>query len=374
MVCRKCSRVIPEDAVFCCYCGVKLIAERSSRTKGNGLGSVYKRPDRGTWCAAVTVRFVAADGKIQQKRKVKSGFKTKKSANEYLSAVLSGNEQRHTKSVPTVADLYQQFVDAPGKKPGTSTMSAYRTAFNKRIMPSCGDLEIDVVSLKHLEDAIRGLTYDPAKDVKDLMSKLFNRAIADGFVQVNPAQLLSLPEKQSAEIPAWLPAEIEILWKTYGGGDRIAASCLLMIYTGMMPGELFTLKKDMINWDDRTITGCGLKTKERRERSIVLSASVLPVLRDLCDTSPSRNGFVLGMNKDKFYDLFSQMKKDLNIRQEVRPYSSRHSTATELELMGVSPSVIAQVLRHKNYATTAKHYIDISDEAALAAVDQIGKR
>jgi integrase len=147
-----------------------------------------------------------------------------------------------------------------------------------------------------------------------------------------------------------------------------------MIYTGMMPGELFALKKDMINWEERTITGCGLKTKERRERSIVLSASVLPVLRDLCDTSPSRNGFVLGMNKDKFYDLFSQMKKDLNIRQEVRPYSSRHSTATELELMGVSPSVIAQVLRHKNYATTAKHYIDISDEAALAAVDRIAKR
>lgn len=374
MICRKCTRDLPEDAVFCCYCGVKQKAERSARMKGNGLGSVYKRPDRGTWCAALTVDVVVADGKVVQKRKVKSGFKTKKAANEYLAEVLAGNEQKHTKAVPTVADLYRQFVDAPGKKPGQSTMTAYRTAFNKRILPTFGDLSIDVVSLKHLEEAIRELNYDPAKDVKDLMSKLFQRAIADGFVQVNPATLLALPEKHAAEIPAWDPSEIENLWKTYGGGDRIAASCLLMIYTGMMPGELFALKKDMINWEERTITGCGLKTKERRERSIVLSASVLPVLRDLCDTSPSRNGFVLGMNKDKFYDLFSQMKKDLNIRQEVRPYSSRHSTATELELMGVSPSVIAQVLRHKNYATTAKHYIDISDEAALAAVDRIAKR
>ena len=371
MECRKCSRSLPADAIYCCYCGVKQVAERSVRTKGNGLGSVYKRPDRGTWCAAVTVSAYSVDGKVVQKRKVKSGFKTKKAANEYLSAVLSGNEQRHTKAVPTVADLYKQFVDAPGKKPGSTTMGAYRTAFNRRIMPVFGDLEIDVVSLKHLEESIRGRTYDPAKDVKDLMSKLFQRAIADGFVQVNPAVLLDLPEKKSAEIPAWLPAEIESLWKAYGAGDRVAASCLLMIYTGMMPGELFALKKDMINWEARTITGCGLKTKERRERAIVLSTSVLPVLQDLCDTSPSRNGFVLGMNKDKFYDLFAQIKKDLNIRQEVRPYSSRHSTATELELLGVSPSVIAQVLRHKNYATTAKHYIDISDDAARAAVDQI---
>ena len=341
------------------------------RTKGNGLGSVYKRPDRGTWCAAVTVNTRTADGKIVQKRKVKSGFKTKKAANEFLSAIISGKEAMHTKSVPTVADMYQQFIEAPGKKPGASTMSAYKTAFSKRIMPTCGELEIDVVTLKHLEEAIRGLNYDPAKDVKDLMSKLFQRAIADGFVQVNPATLLDLPEKNSTEIPAWLPAEIESLWKAYGAGNRIAAACLLMIYSGMMPGELFLLKQDMVNYDSRTITGCGLKTKERRENAIVLSESILPVLKDLCETSPSRKGFVLGMNRDNFYAEFRQLKKDLNIRQEVRPYSSRHSTATELELLGVSPSVIAQVLRHKNYATTAKHYIDISDERALAAVDQI---
>lgn len=56
---------------------------------------------------------------------------------------------------------------------------------------------------------------------------------------------------------------------------------------------------------------------------------------------------------------------------EVRPYSSRHSTATELELLGVSPSVIASVLRHKNYATTAKHYIDITTDKALEAVEKI---
>lgn len=371
MICRKCSRNLPSDAIYCCYCGVKQEAERSVRSKGNGLGSVYKRPDRGTWCAAVTVNTRTADGKVVQKRKVKTGFKTKKAANEYLSAIISGKEEMHIKKVPTVSDVYQQFLESPGKKPGASTMSAYRTAFTKRIMPACGELEIDIVTLKHLEGAIKGLSYDTAKDVKDLMSKLFKRAIADGFMQVNPAVLLALPEKNSTEIPAWEPAEIETLWHAYGNGSRVAASCLLMIYTGMMPGELFALKKDMINWEDRTIIGCGLKTKERRENAIVLSASVLPVLRDLCETSPSRNGFVLGMNKDRFYDLFSQMKKDLSIRQEVRPYSSRHSTATELELLGVSPSVIAQVLRHKNYATTAKHYIDISDEKALAAVDQI---
>lgn len=371
MICRKCKRPLPEDAVYCCYCGIKQAVERSVKQKGNGLGSVYKRADRDTWCVAVTTGYRVADGKLRQRRVVKSGFKTKKAANEYLANIIATGEIRSEKMVPTVEELYQQFVDAPGKKPGASTMTAYRTAFAKRIQPNFGGLTIDVVTLKDMEEAISGLTYDPAKDVKDLMSKLFQRAMADGFVQLNPATMLTLPEKKDAEIPAWLPAEIEKLWHAYGEGNRTAAACLLMIYTGMMPGELFALKMDMINWESRTITGCGMKTKERKENAIVLSASVLPVLKDLCDTSPTRKGFVLGINRDYFYADFRQLKKDLNIRQEVRPYSSRHSTATELELMGVSPSVIAQVLRHKNYATTAKHYIDISTEQAIAAVDKI---
>ena len=372
MTCRKCQRTLPADAVYCCYCGAKqVVSTQKTKSKGNGLGSVYKRADRDHWCVAVTTGFRVVDGKLRQQRSVKGGFKTKKAANEYLASIITAGEIRHTKTVPTVAELYQQFVDAPGKKPGATTMSAYKTAFNKRINPTMGDLEINIVSLKHMEEAISGLSYDTAKDVKDLMSKLFQRAIADGYVQVNPATLLALPEKSSTEIPAWLPTEIESLWTAYGQGNRIAAACLLMIYTGMMPGELFQLKKDMIHWDERTIVGCGLKTKERKERAIVLSATVLPVLKDLCDTSPSAKGFVLGMNRDYFYADFRQMKKDLVIRQEVRPYSSRHSTATELELLGVSPSVIAQVLRHKNYATTAKHYIDISADTALAAVDKL---
>lgn len=203
------------------------------------------------------------------------------------------------------------------------------------------------------------------------MSILFRRALADGFVQVNPVPLLRLPENNVKETVPWSPEEIEKLWNAYQDGDRIAASCLLMLYTGMMPGELRLLTIHMIDWNAHTILGCGLKTKERRERPIVLSDSVLPVLADLCATSPGETGYVLGVCKKTFYRQFAEMKERLGIRPEIRPYSSRHSTATELELLGVSPSVIANVLRHRNYATTAKHYITISNDKAIEAVNKI---
>lgn len=380
MNCRKCSRALPEDALFCPSCGIKQVKrQQNTKSKGNGTGSIYKDSSRPGWVVAYTVgkKLVKQpDGtmKLRMERHKKTGFPTKKAANEYLAHLIASGEARHTKRVPTVAHLFEQYEKAPGKKPGASTVVAYRTAYNRRIGPAIGDLEIDVVTLQHLETIVQGLTYDPAKDVKDLMSKLFQRAIADGFVQVNPCTLLSLPEKNSVEIPAWEPDEIERLWIAWDWGDRIAACCLLMIHTGMMPGELFKLKKDMINWDARTIIGCGMKTKERKEKPIVFPSVIEPVLRDLCETTISRQGFVLGMNKDKFYDQFGYMKNALYIRPEVRPYSSRHSTATELELLGVSPSTIAAVLRHKSYATTAKHYIDIATDKSLAAVDLISRK
>lgn len=372
MDCRKCNKPLPEGASFCCWCGISQTPPaRAPRKNGNGLGSVYKRPDRAGWCAAYTVAYVdGANGK-SQKRKVKSGFRTKKEAQEYLSGVIAGLQDRKTKRVPTVAELYQQYVDAPGKKPGAGTMMSYKTAFVRRINPAFGDKPIDAVTLQDLELSVSGLKYDGAKDVKDLMSNLFRRAFADGFVQVNPVPMLQLPENHVVETIPWSPSEIESLWRAYGDGDRIASACLLMIYTGMMPGELFRLKSSMIDWDAHTILGCGLKTKERRERPIVLSDSVLPVLADLCATSTSRTGFVLGIEKKTFYRRFADMKDRLRIRPEIRPYSSRHTTATELELLGVSPSVIANVLRHRNYATTAKHYITISNDKALEAVNLI---
>ena len=380
MQCRKCARELPEDAVFCPQCGIRQQRrQQNPKARGNGTGSIYKDSSRVGWVVSYTtgkrlVRQPDGTDKLRLERHKKTGFPTKRAANEYLAQMIASSEARHQKKVPTVAQLYEQYGKAPGKKPGASTIAAYRTAYNRRIGPAIGDLEIDIITLQHLETIIDGLTYDPAKDVKDLMSKLFQRALGDGFVQVNPCTLLSLPEKNSTEIPAWLPEEIERLWHAWDGGDRIAATCLLLIHTGMMPGELFKLKEDMINWEARTIIGCGLKTKERREKPIVFPSVIEPVLRELCATSVSRRGFVLGINKDKFYELFAQMKTSLNIRPEVRPYSSRHSTATELELLGVSPSVIASVLRHKSYATTAKHYMDIATDKSLAAVDLISRK
>ena len=61
MICRnsKCGAQLPEGANFCPRCGKKVQPpERKTKSRGNGLGSVYKLPN-GKWCAEKTLGWVA---------------------------------------------------------------------------------------------------------------------------------------------------------------------------------------------------------------------------------------------------------------------------------------------------------------------------
>lgn len=75
------------------------------------------------------------------------------------------------------------------------------------------------------------------------------------------------------------------MWEDYAAGNHFTGYILLMIYTGMMPGELFDLRKNMIDFDAHTIIGCGKKTKKRKDTPLVISNVVEPVLRDLYDNA-----------------------------------------------------------------------------------------
>lgn len=55
MQCVKCKKEIPEESVFCLYCGKKQSAEpRKAMKRANGMGSVYKLSGRRErpWAAA----------------------------------------------------------------------------------------------------------------------------------------------------------------------------------------------------------------------------------------------------------------------------------------------------------------------------------
>lgn len=207
--------------------------------------------------------------------------------------------------------------------------------------------------------------------IKTVLNTLLNFAVAEQWIQTNLAEFITLPELDEKEMEPFTEIELHRLWDAYGKGEAFVGFILLMIYSGMMPGELFLFKKSMVDWEACEIRGCGLKTKKRKETPIVFPEIIAPVLLELCQQSKSRVGNVLCMNRDNFYKEYHSTLQRVGVR-DLPPYSCRHTTATALALGNIAPSVIQEVMRHTKFTTTQR-YIHPDTAAAHEAINHLDK-
>ena len=365
MKCRKCRAEIPDESKFCLACGAKQEVKKNTRTRGNGQGTAIKRGS--TWTAIWTVEIYPDDKerKIHQRRKWKGGFKTKTAALAYAA-----NPAPEPVVSPTLRHYWDGWSRTDLQDLSKSKQTAFNIAWGK--LEGLAPKRVDELTIANLQACIdeKAQTYYPAKDMKTVLSHLFKRAVAEGNARTNLADFIRLPPLEEKELQPFTELELHKLWMAYGAGDLVLGFVLLMIYTGMMPGELLAFKTDMVDWEASEIRGCGLKTKKRKETPIVFPDMIAPVLSNLIEKSQSKAGYVLGMNKDNFYAEYHAALARAGVR-DLPPYSCRHTTATALALGNIAPSVIQEVMRHTKFSTTQR-YIHPDRDAALAAVNSMG--
>lgn len=339
-------------------------AKRAPRRRGNGQGTAIKRGN--TWTAVWTVEVYVEPGtmRLKQRQKWKGGFATKREA-----LIYAANPPVEEKRRPTLRDYWNSWsvVELPGLS--KSRAEAFEIAWKK--LEGLAGIAMCGLTIGQLQAVVdeKGPTYYTARDMRTVLSHLFKRAVAEGNARANLAQYIKIPPLKEAEQQPFTDVEIKKLWGRYAEGDRVVGCILLMIYTGMMPGELLQLKADMIDQERQEIVGAGLKTKKRKETPIVYPDVIAPVLEQLISTSASRAGYVLGMNKDTFYEEYYAALERAEVRR-LPPYSCRHTTATALALVNVAPSTIQEVMRHTKFSTTQR-YIHPGREAARAAVNRL---
>ena len=249
--------------------------------------------------------------------------------------------------------------------------SAYRTAWNK--LKSIHDVRVDAITVDLLQRTIdeKCHTFDPAKDCKSLLSNLFELAAADRFVTRELPSFISLPEYEPSEPIPFNTEEQGKIWKAYDNGDRRAAAHLLMIYTGMMPGEAMNLKVENINLEERTIIRAGLKTKIRKRTPVVMADCIMPVVEDLIEHSmPS--GYIWKRNEKEWYENYYAVLEENGCRK-LPPYSCRHTTATALAVdKNVAPQTIRKIMRWST-VRMLDHYAHPDTSDALHGVNKINK-
>ena len=361
--CIKCSADLPDNAMFCPYCGKKQLSNpRPSVRRGNGTGSVYKR-GRG-WEAAVVLGYKLEDGRAVPIRRTKAGFKTKKEAIEYIPTLRA----EKPKTVPTLNDLWYRYKNSRQyEKLSNSRKQKYTIVWNKIEKESYAHIDYLTVSdLQRIVDS-HAKTFYPARDIKDLLSKLYQLALPDRYVQINLAEYIELPDLKVKEREAFSQEDITKLWNDYLAGHWWTGYILLMLYTGMMPGELLCGLKSQIDWEGKQIRGAGKKTKERKETPIVLADVIIPVLTDLCSRTPGDK--LIAINKDNFYTTYYETLERSGCKR-LTPYSCRHTAATSLALENIAPSVIQKIMRHAKFSTT-EQYIHVSVDPMLQAVNKL---
>lgn len=343
------------------------------KSRGNGQGTAYKRKGCSTWTASVVIGWRTPEDDTKKPipiKRTKAGFKTKKDALAYCPTLLAGGQDPN-KAAPRLSEYWETYKNGEFTKLSKNKQYAYNAAWKK--LKPIQDIRVDRITVDLLRKTVSDncRTYDPAKDCKNVLSNLFRFAAADRFADKDLPSFIVLPNHEEKERQPFNEMEQASLWKLYESGDKRAALPLLMIYTGMMPGEAMKLNVENIDLKNRTITHVGMKTKVRKATPIVIANAIVPLVNDLIQNAKPNGNIFIRRKVDWYADYYGAL--EAAGCRKLSPYSCRHTTATALAITeGIAPQTICRVMR---WSTTEMldRYAHPQMTDALEAVDQLKK-
>lgn len=356
MQCMRCRRVIPDDAVFCCYCGVRMegapAAQRRRRRRPRGTGSVWKdaRNKSRPFVA------VAADG---------TRIGTFATSSEAVKALDDVNASKISpeRQTYTLADVYDRWSELHYPKITVKAKQSYANAYRKAAVlhdRRIAELKTEDYQRVLSQMMAAGASRSLCEKERQLFSQLCQYAINQDIIHTNYSTALVLPDASAPKTRVLSADEVQAIRNTaddarLGETARIA---LTLIYTGMRLNELLTARRENVHADEGYLIG-GEKTEAGRDRVIPLHPDIMPYILQWLDGNdtpyliPSKYG--LPRDHNNVRKSFNSLMRKLGI-EGVTPHTCRHTAATKFAATGLPPEVTKQILGHADITTTLNIY------------------
>lgn len=382
MNCKKCHKTIPDESLYCNYCGKKQEATKRKKAKrAQGSGTIYCRKG---YTNNPYVAFAPAT-KHGSRRLYLGSYKTHALAQTALEKYRSENFTDLYNA--TLSKVYDEWSKNHFETLSKNGIQGYKTAYkylealyNRKVRElKTSDYQICI------DKCAEKYSRSQCEKVKQLCSQLCKYAMQNDIIDKNYAEFIKLPKAKKKTREVFTRSELDLLWQH--SDDTRVQQILIMCYTGFRIGEICTLLRSNVHLKERYIIG-GEKTEAGIDRYVPIQNDIFPFVERLYNSSVSERLIdmdVKSFRNNIFYSALADLKlidpptknektKKLEYKNpRLTPHCTRHTFATLSVEAGMNPEDLQKIIGHAKFETTADIYVHENTERLQAAISVLKK-
>lgn len=379
----------------------------TNQRRPKGTGSIRQRGER------YQAIYSYSDGVGKRRRRSKF-FNTKTQARKWLNTGLSDvSRDRLSDARPlTVAEYFPGWLGSLGMQQlEAATISWYRSAVERHIVPQLGHLRLDRLTAIEIEaflaeratsgrlDGSGGLGAASVRRLQITLHKALDAAVRKGLLRANPADLADKPKMPACDVTAdvWTPDQVAAFIDA-ARTDRLAAIWRTAAMTGLRRSEIcglqwpdidldigrLSVRRARVVVDGRTVTKPPKTARSRR--SVDLDAGTVAALKEwrkaqLEERLRVGEAWAAGewvssdqlgrpSNPEYLSRRFGEIAASADLPR-ITVKQLRHSHATALLAAGESPKVVQERLGHASITTTLDIYSAVLPNMQRQAIDRL---
>ena len=343
--------------------------------------SVTQDKARKTWTAKAS--YINDLG--ERKYKTKRGFKTKREAKDWESEFL---KKIKGSSDMTFASLVDVYMEDCSHRLRLTTLAGKKFLIDSKIIPFLvhkSIQEIDPKDIRKWQNWLlsqktkvgKPLSQTYIKTINNQLSAIFNFAVKFYGLKTNPIRMTgSIGRKTADSMQFWTREEFDTFIEVIDDKPDTRVAFSLLFYSGMRVGELLALTLSDFDQEANTVSITKSFTRlsghdiisepktPKSKRVITLPGQIVEMVVEYASKLPYyEDSQRLFMRTKHFFTHEMDRGCRKSGVKRIRVHDLRHSHASLLIELGVSPLAISERLGHEDIQTTLNTYSHLYPDA-----------